>query len=287
MSATVVLLIDHDDMVLGLLRGSIVAKDPGAIVDTAKNKSEAYVKFQLQKYRCVFCDYDLLAENEFELMSNILANQDKDLKFIVSCYGNPADLKFDPYPAPSLTLSKPIDQRSLSDILNQLIGDFSSNPSSDIGFTEEISNNIEITLKELKRNTNARCIVVCTQDGRALVQEGETENIAVDSLASLVSGSLITLEEVGNIFKDPTIINLAFREGAKSDLYVMNIGQRLMLIIIQDKSMISPKIGTVWFYARQAAITIDQQIKIPHSENKDIKSSGKNNAIQSEDPEKR
>ncbi|MBN2257818.1 MAG: roadblock/LC7 domain-containing protein [Anaerolineaceae bacterium] len=259
MSPTEILIIDHDDMVLGLLRGSIVAKDPGAIIDIVKSRAEADLKFQSHLYHCIFCDYDILSENEFELMSHILAGPEKEAEVIVTCYGNPADFNFDPYPAPKWVLSKPVDQRNLSNLLTQLVG-VKTDGASDVGISEDTSKSIEKTLKELQHNTNARCIMVCNQDGRVIVQQGETENIAVDSLASLVSGSIISLEEVGRIFNDPTVINLAFREGAKVDLYVMNIGQRLMLIMIQDKSMISPKIGTVWFYARHAAITIHQLI---------------------------
>jgi predicted regulator of Ras-like GTPase activity (Roadblock/LC7/MglB family) len=266
-----ILLIDHDDMVLGLLRGSILGKDSGATVDIARNKTEAYMRFQYQKYPYIFCDYDILAENNFELFSHILSNQDKNVKVIATYYGDPDALKFDPLPAPSLAISKPIDQRNLAAILEQLMGADAVNKTDENSLTDETFKQVETELKELRRSTNARCIVVSNQDGRVLVQEGDTENITVDGLATLVSGSIITLEEVGKMFNDPTIINLAFREGIKSDLYVLNIGQRLMLIIIQDKSMISPKIGTVWFYTRQAAIAIDQIINHPTSNKKDQK----------------
>ncbi|MGB8252877.1 MAG: roadblock/LC7 domain-containing protein, partial [Anaerolineaceae bacterium] len=195
------------------------------------------------------------------LLTHILSVQDKSTKIIVTYYGDPDALSYGSHPAPQLVFPKPIDQRNLSALLAQLLEDGPQNPSEEIQLSESTSKQIENILKELQRSTNARCIVVSNQDGRVLVQQGETENISVDSLASLVSGSIMTLEEVGHIFNDPTVINLAFREGAKSDLYVMNIGQHLMLIMIQDKSVISPKLGTVWFYSRQTAITIDKVIK--------------------------
>jgi len=277
MSATEVLLIDHDEMVLGLLRGSIVGKDPGANVEIARNKTEAYLLFQFQKYQYIFCDYDVLSENDYDLLTHILSSQDKSTKIIVTYYGDPDALNFGAHPTPQLVLPKPIDQRNLSALLAQLLEVGTQNTSADIQLSESTSKQIENTLKELQRTTNARCIIVSNQDGRVLVQQGETENISVDALASLVSGSIMTLEEVGHIFNDPTVINLAFREGAKSDLYVMNIGQRLMLIMIQDKSVISPKLGTVWFYARQTAITIDKLIKDATPLKRAKKSSDKNN----------
>ena len=271
MSNNMFLLIDHDDMVLGLLRGSILGKNPGASVDIARNKTEAYMRFQFQKYPYIFCDFDILAEESFDLYSHILSNQDKDVKVIATYYGDPHALKFDPHPAPSLAISKPIDQRNLATILTQLLGADAVNTTDENSLSDKTFKLVFDELKELRRSTNARCIVVSNQDGRVLVQEGDTENITVDGLATLVSGSIITLEEVGNMFNDPTIINMAFREGIKTDLYVLNIGQRLMLIMIQDKGMITPKIGTVWFYARQAAIAIDQIINHPESIKKDQK----------------
>jgi predicted regulator of Ras-like GTPase activity (Roadblock/LC7/MglB family)/CheY-like chemotaxis protein len=263
MSVKLILLIDHDDMVLGLLRGSILGKTPSVTVEIARNKTEAYMRLQLQKYPIIFCDFDILGENEFELYSQILSSQDANSKLIVTCYGDPGELSFDPHPIPGLSLSKPIDQRILAALLSQTLNLESEKKNAEMSLSEAIYKDIGNELKELRRNTNARCIVVSNQDGRVLVQEGDTENMSVDGLATLISGSIITLDEVGHMFNDPTIINLAFREGSKSDLYVMNIGRRLMLILIQDKSMISPKLGTVWFYARQSAIAIDEFINKP------------------------
>jgi predicted regulator of Ras-like GTPase activity (Roadblock/LC7/MglB family) len=272
MSNNMILLIDHDDMVLGLLRGSILGKDPGASVEIARNKTEAYMRFQFQKYPFIFCEYEILADNDFELYAHILSNQDKTVKVIATYYGDPAALNFGTNPAPYLMVSKPIDQMNLTPILTQLMGGSDTKSKASEGsISDETYKQVDNELKELRRSTNARCIVVCNQDGRVLLQEGDTENITVDGLATLVSGSISVLEEVGKMFNDPTIINLAFREGAKSDLYVLNIGQRLMLILIQDKGMISPKIGTIWFYARQAAIVIDQIINQPESLKKNDK----------------
>ncbi len=278
MIATEFILIDHDEMVLGLLRGSIIGRNPGANIEIARNKTEAYLLFQFHKYQFIFCDYEILAENDYDLLGYILTNQEKNTNIIVTYYGDPNELKFGNHPAPQLVLPKPIDQRNLTTILSQLLQEQSQEVSTEIQLTEATSSQIEAILTELQRSTNSRCVVLCNQDGRVLVQQGETENISVDSLASLVSGSIMTLEEVGRIFNDPTVINLAFREGAKSDLYVMNIGQRLMLIMIQDKSVISPKLGTVWFYARQTAITIDQFIKDATPIKKAQKKSSKNDS---------
>jgi DNA-binding NarL/FixJ family response regulator len=271
MSVNSILLIDHDDMVLGLLRGSILGKTPSISVETARNKTEAYIRLQSKKHICVFCDYDLLSDNDFELHAQILASQDKLLKLVVTCYGDPGELKYGSHPTPALAVSKPIDQQTLAILLPQILGAEGNKSSEEISITEVTSSEIESELKDLRKNTNARCIVVSNQDGRVLVQIGDTENLSVDGLATLISGSIISLEEVGHMFNDPTVINLAFREGAKSDLYVMNIGQRLMLILIQDKGMITPKLGTVWFYARKSAIAIDQFINNPSGTKKDGK----------------
>lgn len=261
MSATDILLIDHDDLVLGLLRGSIVGKNPGANIAIARNKTEAYLLFQFHKYQFIFCDYEILVENDYDLLNLIRSSQDSNTKIIVTCYDDLASLNFGTHPAPPLSLSKPIDQTKLNAILTNILAEKLPVLGMEINLSDETFQQIEVILKGLQRDINSRCIVVCNQDGRVLVQEGDTESIAVDAIASLVSGSIMTLEEVGHIFNDPTIINLAYREGTKSDLYVMNIGQKLMLIMILDKSVISPKIGTVWFYARPVAITIDQLIK--------------------------
>ncbi len=97
--------------------------------------------------------------------------QDKALKLVVTCYGDPGELKYGSHPTPALAVSKPIDQRNLAILLPQILGADGSKSTEEISITELTSREIESELKELRQNTNARCIVVSNQDGRVLVQD--------------------------------------------------------------------------------------------------------------------
>ena len=47
-------------------------------------------------------------------------------------------------------------------------------------------------------------------------------------------------------------VNLAYREGKREDLYAVNVGSFLLIIVI-DRGPYSSRLGTVWYSAQKAA----------------------------------
>jgi hypothetical protein len=60
--------------------------------------------------------------------------------------------------------------------------------------------------------------------------------------------------ESGRIFdEEKDTINLAYREGTRDCLYAINVGERLLLIIVIHNGLYASRIGSVWYYAQQTA----------------------------------
>jgi predicted regulator of Ras-like GTPase activity (Roadblock/LC7/MglB family) len=93
--------------------------------------------------------------------------------------------------------------------------------------------------------------------GRVLVHTGNLEGLAADAITSLLGGGIATLMETAEMIDDESIINLTLFEGKKTDLYAINIGVKLLLILIIDKGRNYSRLGTVWFYAKQTAIDLE------------------------------
>ncbi len=112
----------------------------------------------------------------------------------------------------------------------------------------------------LRNDVGARCIMLSDPVGRVLLSTGTIEGISSDTITSLLGGGLATLLEAGKELDQEVILNLSYREGQKTDLYALNIGKLLILIIIIDKGRFYNKLGTVWYYARQTALSLESYI---------------------------
>jgi len=79
-------------------------------------------------------------------------------------------------------------------------------------------------------------------------------------MASLLGGGIATLQEAGKVLSDEAIINLTYREGTKTDLYAINVGTQFMIIILIDKKAGFAKMGSIWYYARQTALSLNEYL---------------------------
>ena len=86
-------------------------------------------------------------------------------------------------------------------------------------------------------------------------------DLHVAEIASLLSGGMATLQAAGQALdQDSNAINLSYREGKRDNLYAINIGQQLLLILVIENSAYSSRLGSVWYYARQTAVSLRQTL---------------------------
>jgi hypothetical protein len=85
--------------------------------------------------------------------------------------------------------------------------------------------------------------------------------MAVDEVAALLGGGFATLLEAGKNLSDEAVINLIYREGKIADLYAINLGSSLFLVIVIDRGPFYNRLGTVWYYARQTAIHLMEKME--------------------------
>jgi hypothetical protein len=69
---------------------------------------------------------------------------------------------------------------------------------------------------------------------------------------------MATLLEAGKNLDEAGVINLLYREGKTADLYGINIQDDWILIIVIDRGTMFQRLGTVWFYARKAAVDLNK-----------------------------
>ena len=106
---------------------------------------------------------------------------------------------------------------------------------------------IESILENLRLSTDARCVFLTDNEGRYIARTGAVDRLPLAKIASLLGGSLATLNEAGkNIDNDAEAINLAYRESPYGILNVVNVGPQFLLIIIFQNSSVDHRLPKIW-----------------------------------------
>ena len=112
-------------------------------------------------------------------------------------------------------------------------------------------------LQQLQVDVGARCIILTDTNGQVIANSGDVSDFHIEEITSLLSGGMATMQAAGAALDgDNDAINLSYREGKRDNLYGINIGQQLLLIVIIENGPYSSKLGTAWYYARQTAVTL-------------------------------
>ncbi|MDZ4159505.1 MAG: hypothetical protein U1B80_06925 [Anaerolineaceae bacterium] len=119
-------------------------------------------------------------------------------------------------------------------------------------------------MKQLCRDVNARAAFVSDVYGRVLAKIGDLGDVPVETISALMGGGLATLMEAGStVDSDPDAVYLAYREGKRRSLYSINIGTQHLLIVVIERGEYANRLGTVWYYTKQAALSLRSMVEHP------------------------
>jgi CheY-like chemotaxis protein len=124
--------------------------------------------------------------------------------------------------------------------------------------TPEDQRAIRLRMEALDRDVGSKCIILADRAGMVLVETGLTIGLPTMVLLPLLSTSFSTAGQITQMLRETESSALYVHEGSHYDLYCFDIAQRLMLVIVFDKSGTPAKIGSVWVYAKRAIRDIQE-----------------------------
>jgi hypothetical protein len=258
MSDKNIIIFEPDEFVSSLINKSFVGYNPNLIVTASTDTQEIY-RLLSNDVEIIVADSAFLLEQP-TILSKLTSPASRTIHIILTGYDS---LQFD-YPLKvegnTHFLTKPIDARNLYSIIEKILGPIRTRDLGHFSLSKDQFARCNEALIKLRNNINARCIMVSDPVGRVLISTGSLEGISSDTITSLLGGGLATLLEAGRALDQDAILNLSYREGKNTDLYALNVGEILILIIIIDKGRFYSKLGTVWYYARQTALSLDTEI---------------------------
>ncbi len=256
-----VLIVDDDESVLSVLQRSLKKLGEDYRVATARDGFEALSQLRQRPFALVVTDYKMGEMNGLELLEAIRSLQPEARVILMTAYGNDTieaeANRLDAY----RYLIKPLEIDAFRRIVQDALEDVAVSRPGMLILSDERYLQVNQLLNKLQGEIGARCIFLTNSEGHFFARIGDLGKLPLEQIASLVGGSVATLLEAGRVIDgEADTINLAYREGKRENLFVVNIGRQLLLIIVIERGPYSSRLGSVWFYAQQAAQELREKL---------------------------
>ncbi len=258
-----ILIVDDEEAILHVLKNSIRKLGEAYEVDTAVNGFSAMAYLNDRSFDLVITDYQMDGMDGMELINNIHADWPETRVILVTAYGSDrleADAKgMNVY----RYVLKPLDISTFRNIVQDALHDHDASISGTglLILSDTRYRKIMEMLEQLQLDVGGRCIILTDNNGQVIANAGDVGHVPIEEISSLLSGGMATLQAAGEALDgDTEAINLSYRESKRDNLYGINIGQQLMLIVIIENSKYRSRLGTAWYYARQTAVALRELI---------------------------
>ncbi len=257
-----ILIVDDEDGILAVLKGSLTKLGDEYHVITASDGKSALEQVKQRQFDLIVTDYRMAGMDGLTLLEQIRQIQSDARVILMTAYGSAtveseaSRLKAYRY------LSKPLEINTFRQVVKEATGNNQSNQSGFLVLSDADYREVIQILKKFQAEVGARYIFLTDGEGRYIAFIGTEDHIHLETVASLLGGSVATFIEAGKIIdNDDNAINLAYREAKHSCLYVVSAGHQFLLIIVIDNNPYAIRIGSVWYSARATISTLQEKFK--------------------------
>lgn len=256
-----VLIVDDEVSILRVLSNSLKKVDPTLQVTTVTNGFAALDRLLAHPYDVVVTDFNMAEMDGLELAEAIRYAQPDARLIMITAFGNEVieaearRIKVFRY------LTKPLEIGAFRQVVQEALYGQNLEQPTVATWSEENFRQLNEQLGRLRTDVKASCVLLTDTSANVIAKTGYTDEIPVESVASLLSGSIVTLIEAGRaIDGNAECVHLAYREGKNDDLYALNVGQQYLLILVVNRGPYSSRLGSVWYHARQIALNLKTKL---------------------------
>src|SRR6516162_2162432 len=117
---------------------------------------------------------------------------------------------------------------------------------------------LEAVLHELLDQSDATTVLLIDQGGFLINHQGDARQFDLTTIAALASGAYMANQTIANLIHE-TNFNSVYQQGEKFSMFVNNIDEFSMLVII-FRAQVS--VGVVKYFAAPAATRIAEQFQV-------------------------
>ena len=258
-----ILIVDDEEAVLHVLKGSLRKLGDEYEVETTVNGFSALAYLRDRPFDLVITDYRMDGMDGVELINTIRADWPETRIILITAYGSDELEEEVSHLDAYKYLLKPLEISEFRKVVKEAFTtrDILLNRPGLLILSDERYQKIMAMLQQLQADVGGRCIILTDTNGQVIANSGDVSDFRVEEIASLLSGGMATMQAAGEALDgDSDAINLSYREGKRDNLYGINIGQQLLLIVIVENGRYSSKLGTAWYYARQTAVNLRETL---------------------------
>ncbi len=254
MSEKRILIVDDEAAILSVLKSSLKKLGAEYEISTAPDGQNALEQLKQRPFDLVITDYKMAGMDGLELLEAVRSLQPSARTILMTAYGN------DKVEAETRRLQayryliKPLEIDDFRQIVKSALNDVAISRPGILILSDERYKQIVLSLERLRIDVGARCVVLADAEGHSIAHTGNLDKFPLERIVPLLGGCIAGLSETGRVLdgKEDTI-NLVYRESYAENLYVINIGTQLLLIIVVDQGPYNSKLGIVWYSAQQVA----------------------------------
>ncbi len=249
-----ILIVDDEKSITFILSKKLAKLGSEYQINTAETGQEALDRITEQHFDLLITDLRMPGIDGLQLIEKVRAVSPQTRLILMTAYGSDAVQERARRLNVYRYITKPFTIKELIEASRSALSDKSAAPQKILFLSEQRFDFISARLEELLTEVGAQCIWLADLTGHPIVHVGVTHREDMKNLLPLIGNGLITSFEVARHLGQPKALNLNYQEGEKTDLFTVNVGSNLFMVIGCDKQLEkrSGQIGMVWLYTRRA-----------------------------------
>ncbi len=126
---------------------------------------------------------------------------------------------------------------------------------------------IDAALRELYKETNARCVLLADVSGQLISEQGPIGRMNTTVLSALAAGDIAATREMANLVGEKARFKLLLHEGEGQSVYLSDVGEEFILVSVVTNET---PIGLVRLFLKQTVENVKdivaEQATVPEAE---------------------
>jgi predicted regulator of Ras-like GTPase activity (Roadblock/LC7/MglB family) len=133
--------------------------------------------------------------------------------------------------------------------------------------TGEMFKSISEILSELASKTRARIIIFSDMNGHAITQRGNVTDVNISNMSALAAGGFSATTEIARLIGEKKQFKFIFHEGENNNVYLSNVGDNFLLILIFNSQT---ALGMIRIYTKRAIDALSELLTNVNQEDQKV-----------------
>ncbi len=260
MSEKHILVVDDEPKLAFFLGKALEQSNQDCRVSVANSGEEALrVVSEESPVNLLITDLRMPGINGLELMNSVRQKSPDTRLILMTAFGSAEVEETIQKFQVSRYLTKPFHLRDLLVATKKILADLDVSQGGELAVSEPQFEAMSDALSDLRQSTGLECALLADPIGQVLLTDGSVPDVPISTLLALFAGSFATDAEVARHLKDSTPRSLRYYEGKRYEMYMINVGTALLLLLIGVRTSRS-RLGTVWHYSQRTAETLEKLV---------------------------